>query len=91
MAIKKSTIKQLNLLWERIQVERYSGSKANEAPTALVFQDRRVKITDIQDRWYEGGLDSSRPALYYFKVRTTDDEIYLLRYDPLFDKWFFRE
>ena len=76
------------MLWHRIQVECYSGYKAYEQPVALVFPDHRLDISDILDRWYEGGLEPGRPALYYFKVQTTQGEIYLLRYDPLFDKWF---
>ena len=76
------------MLYERIKVECHSGYKINEHPVAFLFQDRRWEITEIIDRWYEGGIDSSRPALYYYKVQTSEGMIFLLRYDPLFDKWY---
>ncbi len=79
------------MFWERINVESYSSYKANEQPKAIFYQDRRLEITEILDRWYEGGLDPGRPNLYYFKVQTSDGQIYLLRYDPLFDKWFLHD
>ncbi|MBN1482413.1 cytoplasmic protein [candidate division KSB1 bacterium] len=79
------------MLWERVHVECYSGYKVNERPVAVFFQDQRREIAEILDRWYEGGLDSSRPALYYFKVQTSEGQLFLLRYDPLFDKWFLHD
>ena len=75
------------MLYERVNVDCYSGHKLNEYPVAFVLYDRRWEITEIIDRWYEGGIDSSRPALYYYKVRSSEGKIFLLRYDPLFDKW----
>lgn len=79
------------MVWKRINVESYSGYKANEYPVSIISEDRRSKITEILDRWYEGGLDPGRPALYYFKVQTSENQIFLLRYDPLFDKWFLHD
>ena len=74
--------------YERIHVECYSGYKSNEYPSAFSFHNHRWKITEIIDRWYEGGIDSSRPALYYYKGKTAEGKIFLLRYDPLFDAWY---
>jgi len=79
-----------NFDYEVIQVECYSGHKANEHPVAFTYQEVRREIETIVDRWYEGGLDASRPVIDYFKVRTTDGKIYLLRYLSAFDTWTIR-
>ncbi len=73
--------------YERIQVECYSGYKINERPTAFAYQGRRWEISEILDRWYEGGTDAGRPVTDYFKVMTADGKIFLLRYLSLFDAW----
>lgn len=70
-----------------IKVECYSGFKANERPVAFTYQAQRLEIQEIVDRWYEGGLDSSRPVIDYFKVKTTDGNVYLLRYQSELDVW----
>ncbi len=75
---------------ERIQVECYSGYKANERPVAFIYGGRRHEVAEIIDRWYEGGLDPGNPAIDYFKVKTTDGEVFILRYLSLFDAWSIR-
>jgi len=72
---------------EQIEVECYSGYKANERPVAFTYQGRRREVKEIIDRWYEGGLEPGRPAIDYFKIKTTDDQVFILRYLSLFDVW----
>ena len=79
-----------NLDYQEIQVECYSGFKAHERPVAFIYQGERLDIQDIIDRWYEGGLDSSRPIVDYFKVKTSDGKIYFLRYQSALDEWSLR-
>ena len=76
--------------YEQIEVECYSGYRANERPLAFTFQSRRWEVAEIIDRWYEGGLRPNQPALDYFKVRTTEGRVFLLRYNALFDAWAIR-
>lgn len=73
--------------YERIRGECYSGYKANERPVAFEHRGRFWTISEIMDRWYEGGLDAGRPKMDYFKVRTSGGQIFLLRYSSLFDAW----
>lgn len=73
--------------YERIEVECYSGVKVNERPVIFQFRNRRWEVVEILDRWYEGGIEPGRPALDYFKVRTREGRIFLLRYNCLFDAW----
>jgi hypothetical protein len=85
--IKKETV---YMDYEQIQVECYSGYKASERPLAFTFRGHRREIKEIVDRWYEGGRTAGRPEVTYFKVRTADGEVFLLRYLPLFDSWSIR-
>jgi hypothetical protein len=73
--------------YEQIQVECYSGYKANERPIAFTYHGRRLEISEIIDRWYEGGVKPDQPVIDYFKVRTSEGQVFLLRYLSLFDAW----
>ena len=66
--------------FEPVQVECYSGYKADERPVAFFFQDRRWEISEILDRWYEGGVNPGQPIVDYFKVKTADGKVFILRY-----------
>ncbi len=76
-----------SMAYEAIHVECYSGYRVNERPAAFTFRERRWEILEIIDRWYEGSIDASRPEISYFKVKTTEGQIFLLRYLALFDSW----
>jgi hypothetical protein len=73
--------------YEKVKVECYSGYRANERPVAFTFEDRRWEIIDVIDRWFEGGVQPRRPVLDYFKVKTSEGRVFLLRYNSLFDAW----
>ena len=87
MATKTNKRNIVPASYERIHVECYSGYKANERPVAFTYQGRRREVEEIIDHWYEGGVDPGRPATDYFKVKTTDGEIFILRYLSLFGAW----
>lgn len=76
--------------YEKIAVECYSGHKANERPVAFTFQGRHWEVAEILDRWYEGGIEAGRPEANYFKVKTTEGNVFLLRYLSVFDAWSIR-
>jgi hypothetical protein len=73
--------------YEKIQVECYSGYKANERPVAFTYQGHRWEIKEIVDRWHAEGLESTWPEINYFKVKTTEGQVFLLRHLSLFDFW----
>ncbi|TFG92647.1 MAG: hypothetical protein E4H15_03235 [Syntrophobacterales bacterium] len=75
------------MILERIHVECHSGYKANERPEVFKLGDRRWEVAEIIDRWYEGSREAGGPALDYFKVRTREGKIFLIRYNALFDAW----
>jgi len=78
---------RIHMTYERIKVECYSGYKANERPVAFIFQGSRREVQEIIDRWYEGGPAANLPEIDYFKVRTADGQVFILRYQSLFDAW----
>ena len=64
-----------------IQVGCYSGSKAEETPRWFTVNEQRFDIEGILDRWYQASPDPTAPAAAYFRVRTTDGDVRLIRQD----------
>lgn len=69
-----------------VTVECYSGYKVNERPAAFLDQGKRWEISEILDRWYEGGVEPDRPSVDFFKVKAHGN-IFLLRYAAETDTW----
>ena len=65
-----------------VQVECYSGYKADERPVKLILGERAnaLKIRTIEDRWYS-------PGATYFRVLVEDGDRYLLRHEEAQDVW----
>jgi hypothetical protein len=72
----------------KIAVETYSGYKADERPVAFTLGDKKYRVVDLVDRWYD-------PSGDYFKVKAVDGGVYILRHDREGDFWelrgFYRE
>jgi hypothetical protein len=75
------------MIFDTIQVECYSGYRANERPLAFTWKGKRRVVKEIADRWYEGGKSANDASLNYFKVVTDECEEFILRYNSLFDAW----
>jgi hypothetical protein len=63
-----------------VHVDAYSGHKANERPLSFYLDEETYDIASIEDRWLD-------PDAEYFKVRTTDAKVFLLRYAEREDAW----
>jgi hypothetical protein len=63
-----------------IQVDAYSGYKANERPRQFTLDEEIYEIAAVLDQWYQ-------PYATYFKVQSNERKIYLLRYDEEADEW----
>ena len=63
-----------------VYVDACSRYRANERPQRFNLDDDIYEIVSVEDRWYE-------PDAEYFKVRTTDGQTYLPRYDQQEDVW----
>jgi len=73
--------------FERISVFTRDEYREAQEPYGFEWRNKRFDIALIVDRWYEGHLDSKRMPLRYFRVKTADGEIYILRYHELFRAW----
>ena len=73
--------------YEQIAVECRSGYKVNDHPVAFTALGRRREVSEIVDRWYEGGIKPDEPVVDYFKVRTDDGSVFILRYAAHSDAW----
>ena len=76
-----------DMQYDRIEVECYSGYKTNERPIAFTSRGTRLEVQDIIDRWYEVGHEASRHETSYFKVRTLEGQVFIIRYQSLLDAW----
>ena len=63
-----------------IEVAAYSGYKANERPLYFRFEQKKLSVVDVLDRWYGEEHD-------YFKVLADDGKVYLIRWHRLLDSW----
>ena len=59
-----------------VEVESYSGFKADERPLRFRLGERWFEVEEVLDRWYD-------PDATYFRVRADDGDSYVLRHgDP---------
>jgi hypothetical protein len=72
---------------EQIDVESYSGYKLHESPRKFIHEKKQYVVQEIIDRWNEGGIKPDVPIVSYFKVRTDDGKLHLIRYDSFHDEW----
>jgi len=56
----------------KLEVECYSGSKADERPVRFRLDERHYLVEEIVDQWY-GTQD------VFYKVRADDGNLYILR------------
>jgi hypothetical protein len=73
----------------KLEVECYSGHKADERPVRFTLEGARYCVEAVLDQWYG-------PESVYFKVRADDGNLYILRQqtttsDRLWDLVSFRE
>ena len=73
-------------VFKPVTVECYSGYKSNERPVAFIFQGERREISEVLDRWYEGGIEPGSPTVDCFKVKA-DGKVFILRYAAETDTW----
>ncbi|MEW6440029.1 MAG: hypothetical protein AB1640_03760 [bacterium] len=63
-----------------VEVQCYSGYKADERPVSFRIGDEKRVVENIVDQWH--GEDHA-----YFKVLADDSLVYLLRHDRDRDSW----
>ena len=58
----------------KLEVECYSGRKADERPVRFRLDGREYLVEEVLDQWY--GRDDE-----FFKVRADDGNLYILRHE----------
>jgi hypothetical protein len=69
-----------NPVEKHVQVETYSGYKADERPVRVTIDGRAQEVAEVEDRWYS-------PGATFFRVRLADGERYVLRRIDAQDVW----
>jgi hypothetical protein len=64
----------------KVEVEAYSGHKADERPLRFRLGERWLSVEEVVDRWYD-------PDAVYFRVRADDGAMYILRHVEATDVW----
>ncbi len=71
-----------------IQVECYSGAKADETPRRFTWEEQDIEVAEVLDRWYQVVSQPEWPRADYFKVRGADGRDYLLKHDLESGEWY---
>jgi hypothetical protein len=71
-----------------INVECYSGFKAEEYPKYFYLKNNRFEIFEITDRWHQGAYNTDSPVSNYFKVETNSGQQFILKHDLSNDEWY---
>ncbi|MGD9899378.1 MAG: hypothetical protein AB7T22_09650 [Calditrichaceae bacterium] len=79
------------VIFEIVDVECYHGYKASERPLAFTYREQRWDVDEILDRWFESGVVAGYPNLDYFKVRTNEGSVFLLRHNLRYKTWAVRK
>ena len=76
---------------QTIQVQCYSGYKADESPKRFLLKHQWIEIEEIVDRWYEGYSNPRKSRADYFKVLANDHHLYLIKHNQSSDEWLLLE
>lgn len=63
-----------------LRVQCYSGFRGEERPRSFLLGERAFEVSEVEDQWYS-------PGATFFRVRTPDQDHYLLRHDDAQDVW----
>jgi len=74
-------------MFQPVAVSCYEGYRACESPRSFTWEGRTYGIKEIVDRWYEGKQTATSDAADYYKIRTDNGSVYILRYDRDLDNW----
>ena len=63
-----------------LNVETYSGYRADERPMLIHFEGASETVAEVEDRWYS-------PGSTFFKVRLENGNRFVLRHEEAQDTW----
>jgi hypothetical protein len=71
-----------------VQVESEMVGEDGQTPRRFIWEERRIEVEQVVDRWYQGLGDPEWPMADYFKVIGSDSRAYLLKRDLEAADWF---
>lgn len=63
-----------------VKVKCYAGYRGEQEPVGFFLGERHIRVAEILDRWLA-------PDHRYFKLRSTDGAVYILRHDEALGIW----
>lgn len=63
-----------------VNVECYSGYRADERPLRIVLKAQTLKVMEVEDRWYS-------PGATFFRVLVENGDRYVLKRDDAQNQW----
>ncbi len=73
--------------WEMVRVEARAETRIAEEPRAFELAGERREVTEILDRWLASSADPVESPQDYFRVRTAEGDVHMLRYNRIFHAW----
>jgi hypothetical protein len=70
-----------------IEIECYAGYKADETPRRFRFDKNWIEVEAVVEQWRQVERLPISPRADYFKVRTGDGRLYLLKHDLDARQW----
>ena len=64
----------------QVRVECYSGHRGEETPRRFYLAGRCVEVAEVLDRWLA-------PEHRYFKLRSAENDLYILRHQTSSFDW----
>lgn len=75
---------------EKIEVKTYAGHKADEGPSAFIWQGKKYKVSKIERYWQEEDF-ISRKRKDFFKIKDKRGNLFILSHSKLTDEWLLEE
>jgi hypothetical protein len=63
-----------------VRVECYAGHRGEETPRRFYFGEREIEVAEVVDQWLA-------PDHRYFKLKSAEGALYVLRHDVSADRW----
>ena len=70
-----------------VNVVCHAGYKADEYPVLFYRENKKYEIAEITDRWYHAEYHEDSQIANYFKVLTSQNEIFILKHVIDDDAW----
>jgi hypothetical protein len=64
-----------------VNVSTNSGLRSGEVPESFVYEGIEYIISEINDRWYQIDNKQGFPVSDYFKVVTSEQNIFMLKHE----------